>query len=233
MQRWTLLQGAMCIDEIRCFLDDVSADFMIKSHPTRCIEHKSWVWRQFYRFSIVWRYFHQLQSQSLIPGSYKAVFVGGNCAPLRWLWNPICPTSGFCDEVLLEEPGNVKALYRKADALGQLLQTDCYRQKGSYDYTYSLKLELEHDSRRYYIVIREFGMMILIFVCCLFTSIHLCLRVAFCFSVYSVWATELNRVRWTMCMAWSRRGRSKAAAKRWGEGHRVLLQAMFDVWLTS
>lgn len=99
-----------------------------KSHPTRCIEHKPWVWRQFYRFSKI---FSPTAKPKSHPGFVKAVFVGGNCAPLRWLWNPICPTSGFCDEVLLEEPGNVKALYRKADALGQLLQTDCYRQKGS------------------------------------------------------------------------------------------------------
>lgn len=30
------------------------------------------------------------------------------------------PAVNFCEEVLLEEPGNVKALYRKADALGEL-----------------------------------------------------------------------------------------------------------------
>ena len=36
-------------------------------------------------------------------------------------WCQYCQLrAGFCDEVLLEEPGNVKALYRKTEALGEL-----------------------------------------------------------------------------------------------------------------
>ena len=56
------------------------------------------------------------------PLRIKPFFLRKLCTIAIDFGPPSCPTSGFCDEVLLEEPGNVKALYRKADALGQLPQ---------------------------------------------------------------------------------------------------------------